>query len=185
MSGKAREIYIQNCVGTLFVSNRRSDDRFPVIQPSFKWSARRRSRDRNAIFRTLCVVRICDRPVATGVDSWAVPPNFLLHPENFSLKHTIKTKILPPNPKTCLQAWFASLLSVDCIRFSGTSTRVNFVCPGRKRDVNAPLCYRQGCCGAGTRGNDVPTSFSCFALKWVRSCFKMASFSGAFPHLFC
>ena len=38
----------------------------------------------------------------------------------------------------------------------------------------------QGCSGAGTRGNGVPTPFSCFALKWIWSCFKMASFLGAF-----
>jgi len=31
---------------------------------------------------------------------------------------------------------------------------------------------RQGCSGAGTRGNGVPTPFSRFALKWVRSCLK-------------
>ena len=34
----------------------------------------------------------------------------------------------------------------------------------------------QGCSGTGTRGNGVPTPFSCFALKWVWSCFKMAIF---------
>ena len=33
-----------------------------------------------------------------------------------------------------------------------------------------------GCNGAETRGNSVPTPFLCFALKWVRSCFKMAIF---------
>ena len=34
----------------------------------------------------------------------------------------------------------------------------------------------QGCSGAGTRGNGVPTPFSRFVLKWVWSCFKMAIF---------
>ena len=33
---------------------------------------------------------------------------------------------------------------------------------------------RQGCSGAGTRGNGVPAPFSRFSLKWVGSCFKMA-----------
>jgi len=37
----------------------------------------------------------------------------------------------------------------------------------------------QGCSGEGTRVNGVPTPFSCFALKWVWSCFKIASFLGA------
>jgi len=46
------------------------------------------------------------------------------------------------------------------------------------------LLCNQGCSGAGTRGNRVPTPFSYFALKFVWSCFKMASFLGAFPHLF-
>jgi len=44
-----------------------------------------------------------------------------------------------------------------------------------------PLLFRsdnQGCSGAGTRGNGVPKPFSCFPLKWVRSCFTMASFFG-------
>jgi len=36
--------------------------------------------------------------------------------------------------------------------------------------------YHQGCSGAGTRGNGIPTPFSRFALKWVWSCFKMAIF---------
>jgi len=45
--------------------------------------------------------------------------------------------------------------------------------------------HLQGFNGAGTRGNGVPTPFSCFALKWVWSCFKMASFLDPFPHLFC
>jgi len=35
---------------------------------------------------------------------------------------------------------------------------------------------RQGCSEAGTRGKGVPTPFSCFALKWVWSWFKVASF---------
>jgi len=44
-------------------------------------------------------------------------------------------------------------------------------------------CLRQGCSGAGTRGTGVPTPFSRFSFKWVRSCFKIAIFY-AFPHLF-
>ena len=35
--------------------------------------------------------------------------------------------------------------------------------------------------GRETRGNGVPTPFSCFAVKWVRSFFKMASFLGYVP----
>jgi len=46
------------------------------------------------------------------------------------------------------------------------------------------LAYNQGCSAAGTRGTGVLTLFSCFALKWIESCFKMASFLDAFPHLF-
>jgi len=42
----------------------------------------------------------------------------------------------------------------------------------------------QGCSGAGTRRNGVPTPSSCFGIKLVWSCFEMASFMGAFPHLF-
>ena len=42
----------------------------------------------------------------------------------------------------------------------------------------------QRCSGAETRRNGVSTPFSGFALKWVWSCFKMASFLGAFTHLF-
>ena len=34
----------------------------------------------------------------------------------------------------------------------------------------------QGCSGAGTRGNGVPTSYSHFPSKWVGNCFKMAIF---------
>jgi len=37
-------------------------------------------------------------------------------------------------------------------------------------------CLRQGCSGAGTRGNGVPTPFSRFALKWIGSIFEMAIF---------
>jgi len=47
------------------------------------------------------------------------------------------------------------------------------------------MCYGQGCSGAGMRGNGVPTPFWSFALKWLWSCFKIASFLGSFPHLFC
>ena len=43
------------------------------------------------------------------------------------------------------------------------------------------LTYDQGCSGAGTRGHSVPTPFSCFALRLVRSCFKMASLFGCVP----
>jgi len=42
----------------------------------------------------------------------------------------------------------------------------------------------RGCSGAGTRGNSVPTLFSHFVLKWVWSCFKLAIFLDAFPHIF-
>jgi len=38
------------------------------------------------------------------------------------------------------------------------------------------VCNIQGCSGAGTRGNDLPTPFSCFALTWVRRCLQMACF---------
>ena len=41
--------------------------------------------------------------------------------------------------------------------------------------------YAQGCSGAETRENGVPTPFSCFGLRLVRSCFKMASFFGCVP----
>jgi len=44
--------------------------------------------------------------------------------------------------------------------------------------------YWQQCSGAGTRGNGIPTPFSRFVLKQVWSCFKLASFLGAFPHLY-
>jgi len=43
----------------------------------------------------------------------------------------------------------------------------------------------QGCSGTGTRGNSILTPFSCFTLKWVGSCFKLAIFLDALPHLFC
>ena len=39
----------------------------------------------------------------------------------------------------------------------------------------------EGFSGARTRGNGVSTPFSCLSLKWVRSCFKMASFFGCVP----
>ena len=42
----------------------------------------------------------------------------------------------------------------------------------------------QGCSGTGTRGNGVPTPFSCFSSKWVWSCCKMVFFvSIAFQYI--
>jgi len=54
-----------------------------------------------------------------------------------------------------------------------------------KSEFHFKQIYKQGCRG-GRRRNGVPTLFSCFALKWVRSCFKMASFLWCvpLPHLF-
>jgi len=51
------------------------------------------------------------------------------------------------------------------------------------RETSISCC--QGCNGAGTHGNGVPTPFSCFASKWVWSCFKTSNFLGAFPHVSC
>ena len=47
------------------------------------------------------------------------------------------------------------------------------------------LWYTQGCSGAGTRGNGVPTPFSRFCFKMCLKLFQIGNFMGAFPHLFC
>ena len=58
---------------------------------------------------------------------------------------------------------------------------------------NYYLWHQEGCSGAGTHGDGVPTPFSCemkvstslnAALKWVWTCLQLASFLGSFPHLF-
>ena len=60
-------------------------------------------------------------------------------------------------------------------RFRSKSAKIGTLC-------SSSLEWQQGWSGVGTRGNGLPTPFSCFALKWVESYIKnFARFLGAFP----
>ena len=67
---------------------------------------------------------------------------------------------------------------IGCVPINFRTLWINSV---QKRLAYIPLSGLQGCNGAGTHGNGVPIPYSCFALKWVRNCFKMSSFFGCVP----
>ena len=114
-----------------------------------------------------------------------------LHKRNLTLRHTGNTR----TNNGFFKLVEALLQTHSCFFSQNTNVRglprsaghCLGALPAKMCAFNSPMqqnaCY-PGCSGAGTRGNGIPTLFSCFALKWVRSCFKMTSFFVCVPTSF-
>jgi len=84
-----------------------------------------------------------------------------------SRNRTIPWQVSCPTDKSessCLKAKEKAIYnsSVRGIYFTFSGVEMNFSMVGMVRNI---LAFRQGCSGAGTRGNGVPTPFSRFPLK--------------------